>query len=431
MLRLRILSAYIGREFVLSFLVSFLFFFVIFFINVLLVMADDILSKQVPILDVLALITFALPQILALAVPFGTLLGALLALGRLSSDFELTAMQASGIRLVSAFVPLAAIGLALSALSFVTSDLLLPASTIQFNNVYRRILYTNPALELEPFSVKRFQETSIVTGALEEGVLHDITIIDRGGGAERRVITAQTARLAESASQAGIISLTLDEVFTHVSHDGEPGNFEYSSSEQMIYNIVLQDITVSLASLGPREKSSVDVWREIGEQRVDLEGQFTRLAEARSAGAFAIQEQLHTHVGRVRATSGEGRTDSLAQAREELASQLSDTRRRGERPPSDRTLRNHLFEFHKKFSVPLACLVFVVFAFPAGLLAPRSGRAYGLLLGLGVAAVYWVLLFFGQTTGLRLRYSPALTMWFPNLVVLVAGGVVLLVRRSR
>ncbi len=431
MLRLRIIAAYVGREFTLSFLVSFLFFFVIFFINVLLVMADDILSKQVPFFDVMALITFAMPQILVLAVPFGTLLGALLALGRLSSDFELTAMQASGIRLASTFVPLAVIGLALSAVSFVTSDLLLPASTIQFNNVYRRILYSNPALELEPFSVKRFQDTSIVTGALEDGVLHDITIIDRGGGDERRVITAKRAGLAESASQAGVISLTLEDVFTQASHDRQPGSFEYSTSDQMVYNIVLQDITVSLASLGPREKSSVDVWLEIGEQRADLEEQIARLAEDRSAGAFTIQEQLAATVVQAEGRSGPERGALLAQAREELTAQLSDVRRRGERPPSDRTLRNHLFEFHKKFSVPLACLVFVVFAFPAGLLAPRSGRTYGLLLGLGVAVVYWVLLFFGQTTGLRLRYSPALTMWFPNLVVLAAGAVALLVRRAR
>ena len=279
--------------------------------------------------------------------------------------------------------------------------------------------------------MKRFQDTSIVTGELEDGVLHDITIIDRGGGDQRRVITAKRARLVESASQAGVISLILEDVFTQASQDHEPGSFEYSTSDRMVYNIVLQDITVSLASLGPREKSSVDVWREIGEQRADLDEQLARLAADRSASAFGIQEQIAVTASRLQELAGGEHDALLAQAREKLAAQMEDARRRSERPPSDRTLRNHLFEFHKKFSVPLACLVFVVFAFPAGLLAPRSGRTYGLLLGLVVAVVYWVLLFFGQTTGLRLRYSPALTMWFPNLVVLVAGAVALLVRRAR
>jgi lipopolysaccharide export system permease protein len=319
----------------------------------------------------------------------------------------------------------------LSAVSFLTNDLLLPASTIQFNNVYRRILYSNPDLELEPFSVKRFQDTSIVTGALQDGALHDVTIIDRASANERRVITAATARLQESNEQAGVISLTLGDVFMQTTSEGEPGSFEYARSDEMVYNIVLQDITVALASLGPREKSSVDVWREIGVQRADLDAQLRRVAGAQAAGAYALAAQLEADRLRLATGAPADLARGLAAARADLVQQLAEARRQTERPPSDRTLRNHLFEFHKKFSVPLACLVFVFFAFPAGLLAPRSGRPYGLLLGLGVAVLYWVMLFFGQTTGLRLRSPPGLTMWLPNLVVLAAAGAALFVRRTR
>ena len=81
-------------------LVSFLFFFSIFFINVLLVTATDIMAKQVPLGDVALLVLYSLPQIIHLAFPFATLLGALMALGRLRADRELIALQASGIRLL-------------------------------------------------------------------------------------------------------------------------------------------------------------------------------------------------------------------------------------------------------------------------------------------------------------------------------------------
>ena len=93
------IARYVLAEFLFSFLVSFLFFFFIFFINQLLVMAEEIFSKKVPFWDVLLFVLYSLPAILALSFPFGALLGALMAVGRFSSDNELLAMRACGLPL--------------------------------------------------------------------------------------------------------------------------------------------------------------------------------------------------------------------------------------------------------------------------------------------------------------------------------------------
>ena len=50
------ISLYIAREFLFSFVVAFLFFFFIFFINQMLLMAEEILTKHVPPLDVARLV---------------------------------------------------------------------------------------------------------------------------------------------------------------------------------------------------------------------------------------------------------------------------------------------------------------------------------------------------------------------------------------
>jgi len=96
---------------------------------------------------------------------------------------------------------------------------------------------------------------------------------------------------------------------------------------------------------------------------------------------------------------------------------------------TDRNLKLHQLEFHKKFSIPFSCLVFVLFAFPTGMLARRSGRAVGFALGLLVSTLYWGMLFVGQTLGIRLQFPPLLAMWLPNAVILAAGGVLLAWRR--
>jgi lipopolysaccharide export system permease protein len=89
---------------------------------------------------------------------------------------------------------------------------------------------------------------------------------------------------------------------------------------------------------------------------------------------------------------------------------------------TDRTLNNYELEFHKKFSIPFACLTFVFFAFPVGLLTRRAGRAVGFGIGLLISTLYWSLLIAGQTLGVENpSVSPALAMWFPNALILVLG----------
>ena len=106
-----LLWRYIGGEFLVSFAVAFAFFFFMFFLNQLLLLAEDILQKDVPVWDVVRLIVYSLPSIIALSVPFGTLVGTLMAVGRLSADNEIVALRAGGIPLRRIFSPVLALAL--------------------------------------------------------------------------------------------------------------------------------------------------------------------------------------------------------------------------------------------------------------------------------------------------------------------------------
>ena len=114
-------------------------------------------------------------------------------------------------------------GALLFLISFVMNDYFLPLGNIRLGSMYRKILYTNPGIELEPYSVKRYQDTVIVTGEIQENVIRNITIIDKTEDKEKRVITAQTGKLQESGNQKGVISIRLEEVFSHVSDASAAG----------------------------------------------------------------------------------------------------------------------------------------------------------------------------------------------------------------
>jgi len=420
---IRTIDGYILNEFLISFAVAFLFFFCTFFINQLLVLAEEIFSKKVPFGDVIRFVVFSLPSILALSLPFGALVGSLMTMGRFSSDNEILAFRACGVAQYRILRPLVAIGVLLFLISFVMNDYFLPLGNIRLGSMYRKILYTNPGIELEPYSVKRYQDTVIVTGDIQENVIKNITIIDKTADKEKRVITARSGYLQESRDQKGVISIRLDQVFSHVSDASAADRYEFTSSKSMIYNILLKDFSASFINPGPREMRSIDVWREI--QVMDQQYKRQVAERDRQTGAQFFDLAMELRYFRDFAP----RNPELYTTRQaNLASAYTVYTHSRDRKFVDRNLQLYRLEFHKKFSIPFSCVVFVLFAFPVGLLARKSGRAVGFGIGLLMASLYWWLLLIGHTLGIRLELPPAFAMWFPNLVVFIAAITMLAIR---
>ena len=412
------ITFYVAREFFFSFAVAFLFFFFIFFINQILLLAEQILTRRVPPLDVARLIFYSLPSIVALSFPFGALVGALMAIGRFSSDNEIIAFQASGIPNRRLFAPLLVLGIGLSLFSFVMNDYFLPLGTINFGRLYRELLFSNPELELESYSVRNYQQSTIVTGAVDGRRISDLLILDTTDTGEQRVISASHAELTESGGEAGIVSLLLSNVVSHATEPNDRDDFSYSIADGMEYNILLRDITFSLRNPGPREMASGDVWEVIVDRRSTLEQRRADQAALVAGLRHALTAEYLAGIGGV----GAGRT-TLQRLTADLDASLGRLQTEENRIITDRTLSNYELEFHKKFSIPFACLTFILFAFPVGLLTRRAGRAVGFGIGLLVSTIYWSLLIAGQTVGINNPdISPAFAMWAPNAVILVLGG---------
>jgi lipopolysaccharide export system permease protein len=412
---------YVGREFLLSFAVAFLFFFFIFFVNQILVMAEEIFAKRVPFWDVMRLVAYSLPWVVMMSFPFGSLVGALMAIGRLASDNEALAFAASGVPPRQFLVPLAVLGIAFSAVSFIMNDYFLPLGTIRYAEIYRRIVYSNPSLEIEPLSIKKLDDLTVVTGTVEGRTFRDVVLIDRTAERSRRVITARTARLEER--ERGVVSLVLEDVFTQANFPKDGDRYDYTTSREMVYNISLKSVAASLGAPSPSQQSSVDVWRQIA---VKSAAERALVAE-RDARAAALAWDL---AGELRglAESAAREPSSVEARRARIAEAGARYREEQGRDVRDRSLRAFLLEFHWKFAVPAGCLVFAFFAWPVGLRARRSGRSVGFAIGLFVAIAYWGLLVAGRTFGVRLDVPPAAAMWLPDAVVFAAGLAVAVAR---
>ncbi|GHV90278.1 membrane protein [Spirochaetia bacterium] len=409
------LFRYIVSETLFSFLVAFLFFFFIFFVNQLLLLAQEILTKRVPFGQVALLVLYAIPSIIALSSPFASLVGTLMTIGRMTSDNEILVMLSSGLSYRTVFIPAIVVGVLISMLSFFANDVLLPAGTVQFNRLYRKILVSTPALELEANSVKRFKDTVIVTGDVTGNAIDNVLILDRTSDGERRVIMARNAELTDRGKEG--LSLDLDDAFIQSSKETARTDYDYASSSYLQYWMPQEDLIQAVSSITPREMSSIDVYREMVIKKAELN---IRLDDRRNRiTAQALDLELSLRKG-PDYEEWNRRAASLANFTREIQT-LKATEQ-------DRSLLIYRLEFYKKFSIPFGALSFVFLSVSLGLLAKKSGQTVGFIFGLLISVLYWAMLLGGQTLGIRLGYSPFWSMWFPNILAVSVGLLMGIIR---
>jgi len=409
---------YILSETFFSFFISFLFFFFIFFVNQLLLMAQDILSKQVPFGQVALLVLFSLPSVIAMSTPFASLVGTLMTVGRLSSDNEILVLLSSGLSFRNVFIPAVTVGIVVSIFSFIANDILMPGGYVQFANLYRRILVSTPALELEANSVKKFKDTVIVTGNVSGNAIDNVLILDKTSDGERRVIMAANAELKDAGRDG--LSLDLGKAFVQSSKEIAREDYDYASAANLRYWVPQEDLIQAMSSVSPREMSSIDVFKEIKRRTIELN---QRMDERRNkVVSLAISFENSTRAGPSSSEWNRRANQFTAFQREVQALQGM---------KQDRGLSLHWLEFYKKFSIPLGAFSFIFLAVSLGLMAKRSGQTVGFIFGLIISVIYWALLLGGQTMGIRLNTSPFWSMWMPNILALSVGLILAVIRVAR
>jgi lipopolysaccharide export system permease protein len=99
--------------------------------------------------------------------------------------------------------------------------------------------------------------------------------------------------------------------------------------------------------------------------------------------------------------------------------ELEDSLRKIE--PGNPEINEIKIEYHKKFSIPFACIIFGLLAIPLGIRKVRGGKSYGFIISLLVFLCYYLLLMFGESLGIDGRLPPLISMWLPNIIMAILG----------
>lgn len=223
---------------------------------------------------------------------------------------------------------------------------------------------------------------------------------------------------------------------TQVAESGE----RIFADLRFVTNLLELDST-SRAPGGDTAKASAPAPETLEPQVAARSGKKEAAARKPSKGTSGKKDGFRQGLSGIRALGGvQVPTGDLPEAGAEsqtrdfqvlLESRQRETRSAQERIKVERDEANRfLVEIHKKFSIPAACIVFVLVGAPLGIMARSGGVGTGVAYSLAFFILYWAGLIGGESLADRGVVRPALAMWGPN-ILLGLLGVFLVSRMGR
>lgn len=178
-------------------------FFIVLFIVLMQFLwknIDDLVGKGLDISLIAELFFYAAVTLVPMALPLAILLASLMTFGNFGEKFELTAMKASGISLLKAMSPLIVLVSIVAVAAFFFQNNVLPHAQVKMWTLLFSVRQKSPELEI-PEGVFYDQipgyNLYVQTKNRETGMLYDVMIYDVSrGGDNSTILLADSGRLA-------------------------------------------------------------------------------------------------------------------------------------------------------------------------------------------------------------------------------------------
>jgi len=425
---MKILHRYVIAEFIAPFLISIGVFTFVMLLDKLLDLLDMIVSKGVPLVIVGEIFILLLPSMVAVVVPMAVLSGILIAIGRLSGDMEVTAMKASGIGVLRLLLPLSAVAVLLGGILVVFNDSILPNANHHAKNLLLDVGTMRPTARIvSGMFVEDLDNYRILVESKDDltGRLRGVVIHQSIPGKPLRTISAMTGTMRPVG--ANHLRMTLENGQMHELDQN--GRYRFSDFTTYTLDMASSEDLVrrDRDNRGDREMSTLQMQFRIDSLHA-LEQVLVDSLEIIAARPFLQAVQGERPYG-----TGED-TDSLSllrAAREWLMRTGTSAALTADRIGYLRLEQNRFeVEIQKKYSIPFACLVFVLLGVPLGLSSRRANTGISLAVSLLFILVYYFFLITGENMADKGQTPAWVAMWAPN-IVMGALGVHLIFRSLR
>ncbi|MEB3196092.1 MAG: LptF/LptG family permease [Candidatus Sericytochromatia bacterium] len=193
---LKILDRYILLELVNPFLFGVFGFLIVMLPALMFNLTDLIIKAGAPLRAVSKLFLYNLPFLTVLAFPVAFLFATLLAIGRMTKDFEVIAMRSAGISLKRIITPIMLTSLGVCGAAFVLNETVVPYANKQINQTIQDMTrnLARPPIKENTFFQGTDNRYFYIKEVRSDGQMKDIFIFDKTKDGLPQVIQAERAR---------------------------------------------------------------------------------------------------------------------------------------------------------------------------------------------------------------------------------------------
>jgi lipopolysaccharide export system permease protein len=367
---MKMIDRYVSRQLFVNLLFAIaVLSFVLVLGNVFRKLLPLLVNHDLPVEYVVGFIAYVLPFSLIFTIPWGLLTAVLLVFGRLSADNELTALRSNGISITRICIPLVFIALLCTAASLWLNVHVAPAAQEEMRATVFNLATRNPmALFGSDQVIDQFPGRKIYVGRKEGNKLENILVFETDENAMPMKVTHARLGIVETDLPNRRILMHLYNARYQQRDEIDPYDLRRMRDG---VNVAEGTLPISLQELYEKEK------RRASRSMLSLE---------------QLLEQLKNDDPKMRSSS--------------------------------RT------EINKRFSFPMACLVFALVGVPLGITAHRRETSFGFAASLVVGVFYFLFIIVADTLRANAKLHPELLVWFPN-VLFLALGIWLFRRLSR
>ncbi len=430
---MKLVYRYIFKEHLLPFVFALLVLVFVLLANFLLKSIDKFLGKGLDIRVLIEFVFLNLAWILALAVPMAVLVACLMAFGRLSSDNEITAMRSSGIGYRSLLFPSMLFGLLVTGYMIYFNNWILPDMNHNARKLSSDISRKRPDMQFDiGYFIDALPGHTILIGGKSEKGFTDITIFDTENNLSQRTILAAYGTV--KTLNDGVLLDLNDGVIHELSENPD----EYREIYFDKYQVVIPVDNLSLTRNNSEIRGDREMTYEMMNDKID--GYYSKINNVWDRIDQRMNTELKLNV--LRQHSPEVihlllddyefmMTDSLTA--ENIPGILEKFNRRYKNlkrgiasdlrliESYQNSINKYQVELHKKFSIPVASVVFILIGAPLGIMAKKGGFAVSMAFSLGFFIIYWAFLIAGEELADRGYLSPFMSMWLPNILLGITG----------
>ena len=401
----------------------------------------DIAGKGLPFTVIVELVAYNLAYMLVLAVPMSVLIGTMMVFGRMTESRAYVVAKSAGVSPMQLIWPTLLVGVVLTAGMTYFNNIILPEANFRARNLWQDIRQKRPGFQLREGvfyeGLNRYsilvQRMSHETGLMEDILIYDYTDESRS----QTVIKAREGRLVSAEGRPEMV-LTLHKGEVHrLLRNQRPEvaeRYERLAFDRYRFRLDLSDFEFERSDpetgyRSDRTMRTSDMINIVDSLRMSVEKAREKMAEG-ATGILKTPLSVDSSwteaadSGRV-ALAGLARTDfrrvydaAVINARTSRA--VLDDTRRGMDYEDERADRFRV-EIHKKFSIAVACIIFILIGAPLGLSIRGGGLGRAGMWSTAIFLFYWVTLVQGEKLADRGYLTPWVGMWVANLVMTVLG----------